>query len=425
MRRRGLALTGFAVVAAVFPVLGAFAQDPKDPDISVSPSSRQFGSRCVGTTSTPQSFTISNTADPDMGETLDVASITRSGSSQFTFTNPAPVSVPAGGDTSFAVTFSPIVRGTRSADFTISSDDPDESSVEVSVSGTGIDRRLSADRSTVSFGEQRVGTRSPSQTLLLRNPGGDPVTVSTVRRLGAHGADFIVTYPSLPFVISAGNVRTVTVAFQPRAAGLRNNASVEFGSNACVSPRLRVSLVGTGIVPDVAVEPNPIDAGASPRGTQGSATPVTITNRGGAALTITVVQVIGTDAADFTLSGLPVMPTTVLPGDSFVFTLRATPSAEGPRSATLNVLSDDPDSPEFAVPMIATGGTASPSPSPSPTRTASPTPSPSSPSPSPRALGPSATNDSLALWLVIGGVVAAFAALIVIRRAMVAGRPEE
>jgi hypothetical protein len=220
----------------------------------------------------------------------------------------------------------------------------------------------------------------------------------------------------MPFSIGPGNTSNVTVAFQPAAVGLRNG-SLQIASNACGQATLSVSLVGTGVVPNVTIAPNPIDVGTSPAGTQGPATAVTIGNDGGASLKITAVQIVGPNAADFALSGVPTLPASVLQGESFLFSVRMTASGPGARQATINVLSDDPDAPAFAVPLRGVAGTPSPSPSPT---SPSPSPSPSgsaSPTPSdgPQA-APVQPNDVLAIWLVVLVVALAFAGLVVVRK---------
>lgn len=420
MRGRALALGG-CIAAAMLAMLGglALAAGPNDQNILVSPTSYSFGSLCVGTSSSPKTIRIENTAPEGNGQSLQVSSIGRSGSSEFVFTNPAPVTIAPQGNVNFTITFKPQSRGNRNADFTISSDDPDNSQEHVLVTGMGLDRRLGADRSSVTFGEQRVKTRSPTQSFVVRNTGGDAVTVSSVARRGVNAGDFLVTAPGTPFSIPAGGVRTIAVAFQPTAAGVRNGA-VEFVSNACSNAKVTVGLVGTGVVPNVVVEPNPIDAGASPIGKESKPVTVTVSNEGRAPLKITAIQVIGTDAADFSLQGLPVVPVTVLPAGIVEFQVRMTATAEGLRSASINVLSDDPDAPAFAVPLRGTAGAGTASPSARPSTPGSPSPSPtpsarSTSSDAPQALGPPG-NDSLAVGMVVGGVVVVFGGLLLIRR---------
>lgn len=422
MRGRALAL-GACVVAASFMLLSsAAAQDPKDPNMSVTPSSQDFGTMCGGGSAT-KSFSINNAAGSDP---LEVDSIKRvSGSDRFTPAESQAPSPIAGGDSAnFSVTFTAPSHGEVSADYRVTGNDPNDPSDTVTVKGRGVDRRIASDRSSVAFGEQRVGTRSPTQTLLVRNPGQDPVKVTNMRKVGNHSGDFRVTAPALPFSIGAGNFASVSIAFQPTGAGLRS-AGIEISSEACTKSKLSISLVGSGAVSKVLVDPNPVEVGSSPLDVQGGPVAVTVSNAGGAPLKITAVQVLGTDAEDFVLEDLPTMPATIPVGESFIFHVRMTPTAEGPRVARINILSDDPSVPSLSVDLRGTGGKASPSPTASATASASPTSSPKrSSSTRPQAFG-AAPNDNLAVILVIVAVLLAFLGLVVIRRFIAVPDDEE
>ena len=413
MKGRALALGGCILATLLSSAVMAGAQGANT--LTVDPPSFDFGSVCVGTSTPSHTFTITNEGHQEATS----VSVSPNGSSDFTATDPADTTIaPDGGSTTFTAKFRPASRGSSGAALTVSSNE--YADVYANVTGIGIDRRLAADRPTVSFGNQRVKSRSPTQTLTLTNRGLDKVRVTNVARHGAGGRDFIVSAPAWPFTIPAGGTATVTIAFQPSAAGLRNGA-VEFDSNACGTPALRVGLVGTGVLPKVAVDPNPVDLGDSPVNVVSAPTAVTVTNNGEAALKITAVQITGIDADDFALSGLPVMPATIQPHDSFVFSVTMTPTETGLRTGSINVISDDPDAPTLTVALTGNGGTATVSPSPRPTRTRTPTPTPTTTLQASKA-GPS--NDSLALGLVFGGVFAAFAGLLIVRRVMVA-REEE
>ena len=414
-------MTRKAPVAALFAawLLAAalgFAQGDPQPEIAVTPTSLPFGTLCVGK-SAQRSVTVENTAEQQgNGPDLEV-DIDRIGTGNgFSQPNPGSMTLEPQEKDDFVATFSAsLPPGNRSTTYRLSSNDPNHSVINVLASATVVHRLIAVDSSTVAFGEQRVGTRSPSKALTIRNPGQDAISVTSIKRLGPNGVDFVVSAPSVPFSIGAGDVRTVNIAFQPTGEGLRK-ATLEITSNSCTQPKLNVSLVGTGVFPNVVVTPNPIDAGASPVGKGSKPTPVTVANEGQAALKITAVQIIGTDAADFALTGLPPVPKTLQPGESFVFSLRMKPSEEGLRLASINVLSDDPDGSTFTVSVRGTGTPAlTPSPSASATASASASAS-ASPTSSETPLPAGTPNDSLAIFLVVGGVLSAFVGLIVVRR---------
>lgn len=421
-----------APVAALFCawlVAGAvaFAQEGEPADIVVTPKSLSFGPFCVGNSSAPKTVTIKNNdpkGDEGQGQDLQVTNISRAGgSTNFVFTEKptVPFTLEPQETESFAVAFnSTLPPGNRSATFRVSSNG-DDGSVSILTSATVVHRLIEVGSSTVSFGEQRVGTRSPTKTLVVRNPGQDAVQVTSIKRLGGNGADFVVAAPAVPFTIAAGDIRTVTIAFQPTGEGLRKG-TLEITSNSCTHPKLNVSLVGTGVIPNVVVQPNPIDVGTSSVGKKGKPTAVTVSNEGAAALKITTIQIIGENAADFALAGLPPVPKTLQPDESFVFSIRMTPIEEGLRLASINVLSDDPDVPTFSIAVRGTATAASPSPSASASPSLSPTAS-ASPSSSASPLPAGTPNDSLAIMLVVGGVLSAFVGLMIVRRFM--RTPEE
>ncbi|MFY9588257.1 MAG: choice-of-anchor D domain-containing protein, partial [Actinomycetota bacterium] len=216
MRGRALALGACVVVGSFAMLASALAAGP--PEMSVTPSQRDFGSLCAGA-SQSANFTITNTQQNS--DDLVINSITRSGSLQFTPQSvPTPSPIPAEKSSVFSVTFTAPSHGSVNATYNVNASNATDRSV--SVTGRGVDRKIASDRPSVSFGEQRVGSRSPTQALLIRNPGQDPVTISSIRRVGNNAKDFRVTVPSVPFSIAAGDFVSFSLSFQPTGAGLRN-----------------------------------------------------------------------------------------------------------------------------------------------------------------------------------------------------------
>jgi len=99
---------------------------------------------------------------------------------------------------------------------------------------------LSADPSTVDFGQQNVGTTSGARQVTVRNTGSASVALSGVTANG----DFAQTN-TCPATLAAGATCTASVTFRPTAAGSRTGA-LTVNSNA--SP-LTVGLTGTGFDP--------------------------------------------------------------------------------------------------------------------------------------------------------------------------------
>ncbi|MFQ5799374.1 MAG: choice-of-anchor D domain-containing protein, partial [Bacteroidota bacterium] len=117
--------------------IGSFNLEPlTNPQIQVLRSSIDFGLVILGETAGPVTVTISNIGDAD----LMVTDISDPGA-PFSLSNvPAlPVTIPSFGSESFDVTFSPTAEDSVSTTIFISSNDADNPTVDVALSGDGLD----------------------------------------------------------------------------------------------------------------------------------------------------------------------------------------------------------------------------------------------------------------------------------------------
>ncbi len=114
------------------------------PDISVDPTSHGFGSVALGD-ALIQTFTVSNTGDLDLE--IDTLSITGTDATEFEIQNDncsGQILSPSGTCT-VDVAFSPTESGTKIADLTIPSNDPDEPTLNVALEGDGNDSEDEGD----------------------------------------------------------------------------------------------------------------------------------------------------------------------------------------------------------------------------------------------------------------------------------------
>jgi FtsP/CotA-like multicopper oxidase with cupredoxin domain len=177
-------LSGWSNTATISPV----------PIIGVTPTSLNFGTVAVGSSSTPATVTISNTgAGP-----LNILNIT---SSAPDFVSTLCTTVAVGQTCSFTVTFSPLAGGPQSATLTITSDDPARPSVLVSMTGTGIVGTSTViNAPAITYGANGVITvnvtatsGTPTGNVTLTVDGGAPLT----QALSATGsATFTITAPT-------------------------------------------------------------------------------------------------------------------------------------------------------------------------------------------------------------------------------------
>src|SRR5439155_1453625 len=120
-------------IFAAFKITSASA-DP--PAVSLSPTSLNFGNQNVGTTSAPQTVTLSNIGTA----TLSITSIgIENGdySSDFAETNNCGTSLAAGASCAINVTFKPTATGTRSAALTVTDNTNNHAGTNQTVSLTG------------------------------------------------------------------------------------------------------------------------------------------------------------------------------------------------------------------------------------------------------------------------------------------------
>ena len=99
---------------------------------------------------------------------------------------------------------------------------------------------LTASPSSVSFGNQNVGSTSSSQSVTVSNPGSSAVSMSSIGATGPFGAS-----NNCGTSLAAGASCTVSVTFAPTAAGAATG-TLSVNSSAPGSP-LTVALSGTGI----------------------------------------------------------------------------------------------------------------------------------------------------------------------------------
>jgi hypothetical protein len=107
------------------------------PDIDVSPTSKDFGSVQVTTSSAPQTFNVTNIGTANL--TVGTITITGPNSNQFSKQNDnvSGQTITPGGWATLQVVFSPTSVGLKSATLNITSNDPDENPFLLALNGTG------------------------------------------------------------------------------------------------------------------------------------------------------------------------------------------------------------------------------------------------------------------------------------------------
>ena len=134
------------------------------PVVSLSPTKLTFASQTVGTTSTAQTVTLSNTGTAAL--TLSGITLTGGDASSYAETNTCGASVAAGSNCTISVTFTPTATGTLTASISVA-DNASGSPQAVALSGTGAaapDFSLSASPTTLSMSPGATGTSTLTVT---------------------------------------------------------------------------------------------------------------------------------------------------------------------------------------------------------------------------------------------------------------------
>jgi len=193
-----------------------------------------FANQLVGTTSKPQTVTLTNTGV----SALSISSIKATG--QFTMTNTCPSSVPPGGNCSITVTFAPQTKGTQYGTVSI----VDSASIKPEVIDlVGAATLVSLSPAALNFPPQKLHTTSQPMTSTLTNHGSTPLTFTSFKFQGEWG-EYSQTN-TCGTQIAAGASCVITVWFTPVYTG-KQTAVLQISDNGGGSPQgLYLSGIGT------------------------------------------------------------------------------------------------------------------------------------------------------------------------------------
>lgn len=222
--------------------------------------SRNLGAVVVGSGS-ESTFTIRNKGYDDIVGLI----ITKDGANAADFAvTQSPVSPVAGpsGSTTFKVDFSPRAIGSRTARFHIASNDADEASYDITVTGTGLESggpkiavedsdgtKLGNGDLSKSYGPV-VLKNSVVKTFTIQNLGDSKLSDLSVSRSGVDSNRFTSGKP-IKTTLAAGERTTFKVTFQP-AAKVTYNAALLIASNDADDSPFEVRVTGKGITKTVA-----------------------------------------------------------------------------------------------------------------------------------------------------------------------------
>jgi hypothetical protein len=320
-------------------------------DIDPAPLAHDFGEVILGSTA-PRTFTVRNLGDVNLQVTL--AGLTDGDAGEFAVVGGhAPFTVTPGAVHNLDVRFAPVSAGPKTTRLRFTSDDQDESVVDVVLTGTATTApELEVVTPTQNYGVVWVGADA-SRTFVIRNVGSADLQVVTSSVSGNEAAEFAIMQGAAPFTLAPGATHNLDVRFAPAAVGTRT-ATVRLTSNDQDEGAVDLVVAGTGIMPpDIDAAPTEHDYGEVIVGMTKLRT-VAIRNLGGANLQVTAANVFGGNAGEFAIAQGNA-PFTVVAGATHNLEIRLTPTSEGPKTTTLRLTSDDPDEGTVDVHLNGTG----------------------------------------------------------------------
>lgn len=340
----GIVNAGAAVAEAARQVSGM---------MQLTPTSLSFGSQALDEPGPSRSLSMRNTGNGN----LTVSALRLEGAFRRVGGSCAaalPLVLAAGEACTLELAFTPTTIGEQNGALVLASDAPD-SPHRIALSGTGLASTLSTSPSSLSFGQQQLGSSSTARTITLSSSGNLSLTLNQLSLSGPFERVGGTCALTLPLTLAPGASCSVSVRFKPTWAGPIRGA-LRISSDAYAAPP-SVLLSGEGLTPVLGFGPTHLSFGLQSLGEVGPSRPITLTNPGNAPLTINALSL---SAGFEQVSGgsCPTnFPQSLAPGTSCSLLVRFAPDSFGQITGSLTVIGDLPAGP-YSVPLIGSGSTA-------------------------------------------------------------------
>ena len=303
------------------------------PNISTSTELIDFGNINVGA-SLVKSFKINNTGIVN----LNVSNI--SANNVAFSVAPTNASIIPGSFTDVNVTFTPMSKNESFAKITLVSNDSDTPQKTIDLHGTGVCPSIVVSPLVLDFLNVTTNTESTKQ-ILIQNMSTAPLIISNIT---ISNAVFSIE-GTFPFTVISS--KTVDVKFKPQNLGF-NESSLQITSNDLDKPNVSVVVQGSGVHPNIAIQPNRLDFGSVALNIPVPLS-VSISNTGLGKLTITSITSTNANFYPEELS-LEIEPNTTK-STQIIFL----PASEGQKSGTIHFINNDLDTSNVSLSVTGYG----------------------------------------------------------------------
>ncbi len=305
--------------------------------LSTSTSSLSYGLTSVGSTSSPESFTVSAYGP------VTISNI--STSANFTEADNCPSSLANGNTCTMYVYFVPTASGTLNGNVTINNNGFFSQTNTVNLTGLGSAIALSG--SPAAFGNVLVKTTSPAKTVTVTNSGTNAITMGAIT--STNTTDYTVTKNTCPAsgaTLAAGASCAITITFTPQSTGAKRGTVVVNDSDPS-SPQL-IGLSGTG-TSNVSLTPNSITFATTPVGIVSKVTAITLTNKTGVSITLAATPITVTGPFVNVATTTCTADLVIAAGGTCVINVQFKPTAVGYAQGSISVADSDVTSPQSVV----------------------------------------------------------------------------
>ncbi len=248
-----------------------------NPPVTLAPNGLYYGALNVGTTSAPQTVTLTNMQSVP----LNIASIVATGNYSESDTCVSNSPIAAGGTCTISVTFKPATSGTLTGQVTVTDDAPGGFQV-VNMTGTGAAPAVTLAPTSLKFSGVLTGSTSAAKAVTLTNSGFGPLTINSIAASGdyAETDNCVANSP-----LAQGATCTINVTFSPTVTGTVAGA-ITITDNGVNGAPHRLPLSGSGTV-TLALTPASLTFSSTTVGSTSAAQIVTVLNNAATAQNFT------------------------------------------------------------------------------------------------------------------------------------------
>lgn len=260
-------------------------------ELVFNPTSLTFAGIAPGSTSQPQTATLSNT----QATSVTLSSITLSG--HFAETNDCSGSLAPNGSCTFTVTSNPVIDGPTQGSVNVT--DGSGTVYQLYLSGMGgvpitstsqTGTAIAVTPQWLDFGTVMVGETSTSQNIRVANNGTQAVNLSQLH-FGPEIVETATNCPGAQSELSAGAACNIALAFRPQFAGAKNE-KVNFDGSSTNPPKV-IAVHAIGQTAPFVLTPGNLTFRSSSFGVAPPPQGVVLNNRDAAALNLRDIEAIG------------------------------------------------------------------------------------------------------------------------------------